>query len=84
MIAEAAKKNFARYLAVGLASSEFREGAARANHRIEQTPSGKPVAKIEAVAENALDAEVIGERAHDVVESLAHEHNVGTRCDDFF
>jgi len=82
-VADAAKKNCARHLPVGLASGEFRESAARTNHGIEQTSRCKAITKIEAVAEHALDAEMIGERAHDVVESLAYQHDIGTGGYDF-
>src|ERR1700722_4340281 len=83
-VAETADKNCAGHLPVRLASCEFGESTPRTNHWIEQAASGEAVAKIEAIAENALDAEMIGERSHDVVESLAYENNVRTGCDDFF
>ena len=83
-VAEAAEKNCARHLPVRLAAGEFRESSAWANYRIEQAASGETIAKVEAIAENALDAEMIGERSHDVVESLAYEYDVRAGCDDFF
>src|SRR5580704_4249075 len=81
--AEAAKENFARDASIGLAARDFRKRAARTNHGIERASGGETTAKIEAIRKNALDAEMIGKRAHDVVEALANENHVGARGDGF-
>ena len=58
-----------------------RHRAARANHGIEQASRGEAIAKIQTIAENAPHAEMLRERTHDVIESLAHEHHVAARCE---
>ena len=75
-VAEAAQQNFARHAAIRLTAGKFCEGAARTNHGIEQAAGRDAVAKIEAIAKDAADAEMIRERAHDVVEPLADENNL--------
>ena len=58
----------AEFCPSGLVGSKLREKAARPYHRIEQPPGGHAVAEIEPIRKDPLDAQIIRERPHDVVE----------------
>ena len=70
---------FARKAAVRLAFGEARERAARANHGIEQAARGDALAKIQAIGNEARDAQMLRKRTHDVVQALAHQNNFAAR-----
>ena len=58
-------------------------GAARTNYGIEQASCGHALAKIEAIGNDARDAEMFCKRTHDVIEALANQHNFAARGDRF-
>src|ERR1035437_183657 len=80
---EIAQQSLARNSAVSVIRPKVRERAAGTNHRVEQAAGGVPVAKIEAVRKNALDAQMVSEGAHHVIKSLADEHHFRARGYDF-
>ena len=47
------------------------------NHWIKQSAGSGAVAKFQAVGDDALDSEVLGQRAHHVLERLADQNHVG-------
>ena len=56
-------------------SRQFRQRAARANHRIEKPPGRHPIPKFEPVRDQAVDTQVFSQRPHDVVEPLADQND---------
>ena len=81
--AEDGDQLFARKAAIGLAFGEARKRAARTNHGIEQAARGDAFAKIQAIGNEARNAQMLRERAHDVVEALAHQNNFAARRHGF-
>src|SRR5271155_3926268 len=67
---------FARDVSIRFASSNLGEPAPGPDHRFEQAACCAPIAKIEPVRNNALDAQVVRQRPHDVIEALAYEDHV--------
>ena len=66
-----------------MGAGESGEGAARADYGVEQASGGHAFAEIEAIRDDAPDAQVLGERAHDVVEALADQDDFAARGDRF-
>jgi hypothetical protein len=67
-----------------LGACESGEGAAGADYGVEQASGGHAFAEIEAIGHDARDAQVFGERAHDVVEALAYQDDLAAGGDRFF
>jgi hypothetical protein len=55
-----------------------RERPARPDDRLYQPAGRGAIAKIQAVGHNPLDAQVLRQRTHHVLQSLADEHDVRT------
>ncbi len=64
---------------IRFAPRDLGESTPGPNHRFEQTAGRAPIAKIEAVRNNAFDAQIVRKRAHDVVEALADKDDVIVR-----
>ncbi len=73
---EVAEKPLSRRASIRLVGPQAREHAARADHRREQTARRNSVAEIEAIANDPGNAEMAGERPHDVVQPLAYKHDL--------
>ena len=74
--AQVTQQAFSRHAAVGAALEGPCQGAPGPNYRVQQASRGDPVTKFEPVGHQARNAKIPCQRAHHMVEPLAHEHDV--------
>jgi hypothetical protein len=73
---EVADKLFGAQPSVGFRTHHKRQRPSRANHWIEQPPRGNSIAKFQPVCHDALDPQVLRQRAHHMLQTLADEHHL--------
>src|SRR5277367_14574 len=66
----------ASYQAIRLSAGESGEQAARSNHRIEQPAGGLAIPEVEPIGHNSANSQMLGQWAHDVLQSLTNQHDV--------
>jgi hypothetical protein len=80
---EIAQHLLARNSSVRFVRPKVGEGPARTDYGVKQPARGYTVAKIESVRKNALDTQIVRERAHYMVQTLADKHHLGASGYDF-
>jgi hypothetical protein len=80
---EMARKSLRSPPAVWHILSEWGESAARPDHRVEQASGRGSIMKFQAVGDDVPHSEMLRQRTHQVIESLANQHNVCPRSHKF-
>src|SRR4030095_10013493 len=75
--AQIAREPFRRDAPVGFSADDPRQRLSGPNHRREQPACGQAVAEFEAVGYQTLGPKMLGQRPHDVVESLTDQYDAG-------
>src|SRR5215469_16530919 len=76
-------KLFWRAEPVGVAASNERKQATWTHHWIEEAAGGDSVARLEPVNDHLFHAQMLGQRPHDMVKSLADKYDFRTGIHDF-
>ena len=72
---ELPRQRFGSSSTVRIFFSNAGEGSARTNHRLQQPASRNAIAEIKTVCDNPLNTEMLRQRAHDVLQSLAYQND---------